>query len=181
MTSFLFNRDNKRAKNRRYRKTLEFLTKSIQPSSKILDIGTANAFSDILTQNGFIVFNTTGEDLDENPNGVNTNEADVATAFEIFEHLLNPLGVLKAIKSKRLIASVPLSLWFAKAYRNKSDRWDQHFHEFEDWQFDWLLEKAGWEIIRREKWTSPVAVIGIRPLLRMVTPRYYIIEAIRKS
>ena len=119
MSSFLFKQDNKRAKNRRYRKTLEFLSKSILPSSKILDIGTANAFSDTLKQNGFIVFNTSGEGLDENPNGVNINEADVATAFEIFEHLLNPLGVLKAIKSKRLIASVPLSLWFAKAYRNK--------------------------------------------------------------
>ena len=43
-------------------------------------------------------------------------------------------------------ASVPLRLWFANAYRNKSDQRDQHFHEFEDWQFDWLLEKAGWKI-----------------------------------
>ena len=39
---------------------------------------------------------------------------------------------------------VPLNLWFASAYRNKTDLWDRHYHEFEDWQFDWLLEKAGW-------------------------------------
>lgn len=70
---------------------------------------------------------------------------------------------------------------FAKAYRSKTDEWDRHIHEFEDWQFDWLLEKAGWEIIRKEKWTSPINKIGIRPILRFITPRYYIVEAVRKE
>jgi hypothetical protein len=26
------------------------------------------------------------------------------------------------------------------AYRSKTDMWDR-YHEFEDWQLDWLLEK----------------------------------------
>jgi hypothetical protein len=125
--------------------------------------------------------NTSGEDLDETTESIKNVQAECATAFEIFEHLLNPLGVLKSIQTDRLVASIPLSLWFAKAYRNKSNRWDQHFHEFEDWQFDWLLEKAGWEIIRREKWTSPTTLNGIRPILRLFTPRYYIVEAVRKK
>ena len=143
----------------------------------MLDIGTPNAFSEIMAQNGYRVTTTTGEDLDNLTESIRNVTADCTTAFEIFEHLLNPLGVLRAIPSDRLIASVPLSLWFAKAYRNKNDRWDQHFHEFEDWQFDWLLEKGGWEIVRREKWTSPILTPGIRPLLRLITPRYYIVEA----
>jgi hypothetical protein len=147
----------------------------------VLDIGTPNVFSEYMKSKGLTVYNTSGEDLDEHPETVSQYKADVATAFEIFEHLLNPLGVLKAIKAPTLIASIPLSLWFAKAYRNKSNRWDQHFHEFEDWQFDWLLEKAGWEVVRREKWTSPVKLNGIRPILRLFTPRYYIVEAKRKS
>ena len=59
------------------------------------------------------------------------------------------------------------------------DPWGRHFHEFEDWQFDWLLEKAGGRVVRSEKWTSPSRVLGFRPLLRRITPRYYAVEAER--
>jgi hypothetical protein len=166
---------------RRYRKTLHFISSSLNAGATILDVGTRNDFSEILIQKGYFVQNTSGEDLDFTPEVVARFETDVALALEILEHLINPLGVLQHIKAKRLIASIPLSLWFARAYRNLDDRWDQHFHEFEDWQFDWLLEKAGWEIVRREKWTSPIAKIGLRPVLRLFTPRYYIVEAVRKQ
>lgn len=152
----------------------------VEGKKTVLDIGTPNTFSEYMKTKGLTVFNTSGEDLDDRPETVGQFNTEVATAFEIFEHLLNPLGVLRSIKAPVLVASIPLSLWFAKAYRNKANRWDQHFHEFEDWQFDWLLEKAGWEVVRREKWTSPVKLNGIRPLLRLVTPRYYIVEARRK-
>ncbi len=163
----------------RYKNTLRFLTHSVRPPLRILDLGTPNPFSKLLVEKGFEVINTRGEDLDGNPGVVSSYNAELVTAFEIFEHLLNPLGVLKTLPSNRLMATVPLSLWFAKAYRNKTDPWDRHFHEFEDWQFDWLLEKSGWQIIRREKWTSPVSALGIRPLLRKFTPRYYAVEAVR--
>ena len=68
----------------------------------------------------------------------------------------------------------------AKAYRNYKDPRDCHYHEFEDWQFDWLLEKAGWEIKARKKWTNPTNKIGFRPILRWFTPRYYIVYAEKK-
>jgi hypothetical protein len=87
--------------------------------------------------------------------------------------------VINQIKAKKLVASVPLKLWFASAYRNEIDDRDRHFHEFEDWQFDWLLEKAGWHIKKREKFTNPVKKVGIRPILRRFTPRYYLIYAER--
>ncbi len=38
-----------------------------------------------------------------------------------------------------------------------------------------LLNKAGWEIIKSDKWISPSNKIGIRPLFRKFTPRYYIV------
>jgi hypothetical protein len=88
---------------------------------------------------------------------------------------------LRAIKADKIIASVPLRLWFAPAYRSKTDPWDRHYHEFETWQFNWLLEKAGWEIKDTFSWTNPVKKLGIRPLLRTFTPRYYIVYAERKS
>jgi hypothetical protein len=36
--------------------------------------------------------------------------------------------------------------------------WDRHYHEFEDWQLDWLLEKTGWKIIDSQKWTNPLKI-----------------------
>jgi hypothetical protein len=162
---------------RRYDKTLAFMRASLRPPARLLDIGTPNAFSEQLARAGYSVVNTQGEDLDEQPEVVSGYKTEAATAFEIFEHLLNPLGVLRNIQAPVLFASVPLRLWFVPAYRHPTNRWDQHFHEFEDWQFDWLLEKAGWKIVRSAKWTSPVYKPGIRPLLRLFTPRYYIVEA----
>ena len=165
--------------HRRYNLTLAFLKKHIPNSSKILDLGIKNPFSEIMQDNGFEVFNTKGEDLDFYPQIVNDYNVEVVTAFEIFEHLLSPFSVLKEIKAKKLVATIPLNLWFAKAYQSKTDMWDRHYHEFEDWQFDWLLEKTGWKIIAREKWTSPINKIGFRPILRRYTPRYYAVYAER--
>ncbi|WP_447636039.1 methyltransferase domain-containing protein [Flavobacterium microcysteis] len=162
---------------KRFRHTLDFLNKHINSSEKILDLGVENPFSKIMKENGFQVINTTGEDLDNNQTALQTEQYTVTTAFEIFEHLLNPYAVLQNIKADKLFISIPLRLWFSPAYRSKTDMWDRHYHEFEDWQLDWLLEKTGWKIIDRQKWTNPVKKFGIRPLLRRFTNRYYIVYA----
>ena len=128
---------------------------------------------------GYLVENTKGEDLDEDRSNIITSNTEVVTAFEIFEHLLSPYEVLKSIKANKLIISIPLKLWFARAYRSTTDMRDRHYHEFEDWQLDWLLEKTGLTIKDRQKWTNPVKKIGIRPLLRQFTNRYYIVYAER--
>ncbi|WP_283637226.1 methyltransferase [Aquaticitalea lipolytica] len=165
--------------NKRYKKTIEFLKKHVSENASILDLGVTNPFSEIMKQQGYAVENTKGEDLDIDTSSISNSNAEVVTAFEIFEHLLSPFTVLKSIKSDKLVASVPLKLWFSSAYRSKTDMRDRHYHEFEDWQFDWLLEKAGWKIKAREKWTNPTKKIGVRPILRWFTPRYYIVYAER--
>lgn len=165
---------------RRYRLTRGFLEETLQPNEAILDLGSDNPFSRLLKADGYTVHNT-DIDLDRYPDELTRKPADVVTAFEILEHLLNPLGILQKVPGQRLYASVPMRLWFSKAYRHPDDPWDRHFHEFEPWQFDWLLDHAGWQIIRREKWTNPVRKFGIRPLLRQFTPRWYVVEAIRKE
>ena len=165
--------------NKRYRHTLEFLQEYVPAPASILDLGVRNPFSEIMENAGYSVSNTSGEDLDLDTRAVSSTEAEVVTAFEIFEHLLAPFNVLKEMKAGKLVASIPLRLWFSPAYRSKTDLWDRHFHEFEDWQFDWLLQKSGWEIKARHKWTNPVNRIGLRPLLRRFTPRYYIVYAER--
>ena len=167
--------------HKRYKETLEFLREHIAAPATILDLGVHNPFVDFMEKEGYTVTNTSGEDLDLQTDAVKLSKDEVVTAFEIFEHLLAPFNVLREIKAKKLVASIPLKLWFSPAYRSKTDVWDRHYHEFEDWQFDWLLEKAGWEIKAREKWTNPVKKIGLRPLLRSFTPRYYIVYAEKKE
>lgn len=169
--------------NKRFKHTLDFLNKHITSSETILDLGVENPFSEIMKREGFTVLNTTGEDLDNDQSALQIQQYTVTTAFEIFEHLLNPYTILQNIKSDKLFISIPMRLWFSPAYRSKTDMWDRHYHEFEDWQLDWLLEKTGWKIIDRQKWTNPVKQFGIRPLLRRFTNRYYIVyaEKIRNS
>ena len=161
----------------RYNKTLNFLKKHIQVSSTILDLGVYNPLSRHMQQQGYEVKNTSGEDLDEDQSSLINSKQEVVTAFEILEHLLSPYQVLKSIQAEKLVVSVPLRLWFSPAYRSKNDLWDRHYHEFEDWQLDWLLEKTGWKIIASEKWTNPSSSLGIRTLFRYFTYRYYIVFA----
>ena len=162
---------------KRYKITIDFLKKHLDQSTDILDLGIKNPLSELMITEGFKVKNTKGEDLDEDRSLIETSDAKVVTAFEIFEHLLSPYEVLKSIKAEQLFISVPLKLWFSTAYKSKTDIWDRHYHEFEEWQLDWLLEKTGWKINDRIKWTHPVRKFGLRPLLRLFTNRYYLVYA----
>lgn len=162
---------------KRYQITTDFIKKFVDKNELILDLGIENPLSKMLKNNGYNIINTSGEDLDIDQSAVKETDATVITAFQIFEHLLNPFQLLMSIKANKLVCSVPLSLWFANAYRNSKDIRDNHFHEFEDWQFRLLLQKTGWKIIEEKKFTNPVKKIGLRPLLRLFANRYLIIYA----
>jgi len=163
----------------RFDRTLTFLKATLPPPARILDLGADNNFARIMRDHGYEVLNTDG-DLDDHPEVVHNVDVDAVTAFEILEHLVGPINVLRQITAPRLIATIPLRLWFATAYNNPNDPWDRHFHEFEPWQFDWLLDKSGWDVRQSEKWNSPIRRLGIRPFLRLITPRYYAVDARRK-
>ena len=165
---------------KRYNRTLSILRKIAPKGTKILDIGVVNPFAELMKKEGYLVENTSGQDLDFEFHTLKEFSVELITAFEILEHLVNPMMVLQNVPSDKLLVTIPLRLWFSRAYKNNKDQRDCHYHEFEDWQFDMLLEKAGWEIKYREKWTNPVNKIGIRPLLRYFTPRYYAVYAERK-
>ncbi|MDI1318308.1 methyltransferase [Flavobacterium sp.] len=167
--------------SKRFNLTLAFLKKHITTSETIFDLGVTNPFSKIMEDNGYTVKNTTGEDLDNNQTALQNQTYDVFTGFEIFEHLLNPYTILENVKCDKLLISIPLRLWFSPAYQSKTDTWDRHYHEFEDWQLDWLLEKTGWKIVDRVKFTHPVKKLGFRPLLRYFTPRYYMVYAVKEN
>ena len=170
----------KRPMEERFIKTIKFL-KHTEPNCKtILDLGVENKLGQRLKDEGYTVYNTQGEDLDLNPQSITQYpKTDVVTAFQILEHMVSPFPVLRELPANSLVATVPLQLWFAKPYRNVKDKFDMHYHEFTDWQFDMLLEKAGWKITHKEKWMGPVGKIGIRPMLRRLYPRFYAVRAER--
>ena len=181
MTTNAYLKPNQELLNR-YSKTLDFIQKqNLDIKQPILDLGTENPFNELLKKKGFTIYNSGKVDLDLNPKAVKDFNVEVVTALEILEHLVSPFPLLQNLPGKKLIATVPLNLWFAGAYKNPNDSWDRHYHEFEDWQFDWLLEKSGWKIIHSEKWKAPSKKIGIRPFLRKVTPRYYAVYAEREK
>lgn len=163
--------------SKRFEHTLEFVGQYLTSSDVILDLGVVNPLSKLLEKQGYEIYNTEGEDLDLDFTALQNDQYTVLTAFEIFEHLLNPFGVLQNCRAKKLLISVPLRLWFSTAYRSKTDARDRHYHEFEAWQLDWLIEKSGYRIIARKKWAHPVKKLGFRPILRWFTPRYYMIYA----
>jgi len=164
-----------KAKQKRFERTLNFVAKHLKKDEIIIDLGETNELSDFLRmKGGYKIINTGGEDLDVNYSAV--SEYSSITAFEIFEHMFAPFNLLNSSKG-RLIASVPLKLWFAREYWNYNDKHDCHYHEFSVRQFNHLLERTGWNIKDFEIWKSYDKSWGIRPLLRRIYPRYYIIYA----
>ena len=156
------------------------MLKSVCPApSVIYDLGVENPFSEIMKKNNYKVYNSDGQDFDIDFNVNIPDDVEMVTGFEILEHLVSPYPLLSALKPNKLFVTVPLSLWFSKAYKSKNDPRDRHFHEFEEWQFDWLLEKAGWKVIKKEKWTNPSFKLGLRPMLRNFHNRYYAVYAER--
>ncbi len=165
-----------KTKRDRYDRSLNFLQKHVPEKAYILDLGTPNPLSAEMKAKGYHVENTSGVNLDIEYEEYANKIVDAVTAFEIFEHMLAPFNILRQIKAPRLIASIPLKLWFAQAYWNEEDDWDKHYHEFEVKQFDFLLEKSGWVIKDKEIWKSYSPYkLGIRPFLRRLYPRYYLV------
>ena len=161
---------------KRHFKTISFLKKHLNKNDLILDLGSKNELSGKISSLDYNITNTKGENLDDDYLKYCNKKYDCITAFEIFEHMLSPYNILKNIKSDKLIASVPLKLWFASAYWNKKDDFDKHYHEFEIKQFNFLLRQTNWKIMDYQLWTSPDPFkIGIRPILRYFYNRYYIV------
>jgi len=166
---------------KRFIKTLDFMNGLNLKSSNILNLGPTNPMTDLLVENGFKVTNTgSNQDLDLDFDIVKDEKFDTVIGFEILEHLVSPFPLLKAISAKKLVISVPLSLWFASAYWSETDPYDRHYHEFEPRQLKMLLDKSGWKIVKEEKHINGSFKLGIRPILRMVTPRHYFVYCERK-
>jgi len=99
---------------KRFNITLRFLQNHIEKDKLILDLGVENPLSSLIRDNGYRVENTSGEDLDIDRSKIINSNAEVVTAFEVFEHLLDPYNVLKDIKAKKTSCKCPIKIMVRK-------------------------------------------------------------------
>jgi len=154
------------AARRRFQATLGAIDSLQAP---VLDLGPPNALARELQRRfGVAIENTGTYDLDRERLGdLRPGPYATITSFEVLEHLMNPLFVLDGSRDILrpdgvLLLSVP---------RRNSWEWlfgkcAEHFHEFAPDELRWLLDKAGFEVLRWEEHGTSELGPGIRPLLR---------------
>ena len=144
---------------RRYQHTLRFINKL---DGDVLDCGERNPITDLIEKRFEARIANTVGDLDILPI---TGKYDYILAFEIIEHLMNPLWFLlqtnQALKPNGTVyLSTPINkpkfLW----------RHD-HFHEFDEFRLESLIDRAGFEILRKERQRF-YKITGVRPIIRVL-------------
>lgn len=165
-------RDKFSSNESRFKQTVAFIGNI---SGIALDIGERNNLSKYIEERLKIFIINTKSDLDYTI----TPEIDASTfdfifCFEVIEHLLNPRlffdNLYKIVnKNTRIFLSYP-----------SRPKWlwnnDEHFHEYDKLRFNYLLEKTGFEIIRKKNIYVKRKPFGIRPLLRNFIPQTVIYE-----
>ena len=156
----------------RWEKTKTFLKKYDAVSG--LDIGDRTPFTKQLEDHYNCLFDNTIIDLDE---GQLIGEYDVITAFEIIEHLFNPLHLLTEISS---ILKKGGKFYLSTPKGKPHFLWSEdHFHEMNEKSLLALIERAGFRVIRKDEIRiHPLSFYftGIRPLFRFIFERHWLME-----
>lgn len=165
----------------RWEKSLAFVAASEAiplPAQAGLDIGDRTPATAMLEAHFGCRFDTTSVDLDTEPLNVATRYP-VVTAFEVIEHLYNPLYLLLQIRaaldpapSSRLFLSTP-------AWKPGFLQSPDHFHEMPRRSLEALLSRSGFEVVRSAEFgiRSPLFCLrGVRPLLRCIFEKIRIYE-----
>jgi hypothetical protein len=170
----------------RWEKSLAFVRASgalSLPAAAGLDIGDHTSVTTMLESYFGCRFSNTTVDLDtgllDADSGVAGRRYPVVTAFEVIEHLFNPLHLLLEIRkvldpapSSRLFLSTPS---WKPGFLQSPD----HFHEMPRRSLDALLSRAGFDVVRSAEFgvRSPLFCLkGVRPLLRCFFEKIRIFE-----
>lgn len=155
-----------RAARRRFAVTLGAI-ESLEPP--VLDLGPANALAREMGRRWNVDIAPTGaHDLDREPiASFQPGPFATITAFEILEHLLNPLFVLDGCHE----VLRPDGILYLTVPRRNGCEWifgksPEHFHEFATDELRWVLEKAGFRIESLSTANTSEMSFGVRPLLR---------------
>jgi SAM-dependent methyltransferase len=156
-----------RGARRRFAVTLRQLVSPLpQP---VLDLGPANALArEIERRHAVRVEHTGSHDLDrERLTDIAPGPYGTITAFEILEHVMNPLLVLDGCRE----VLRPDGVLYLSVPRRNPHEWlfgksPEHFHEFAPDELRWLLDKAGFDVAHFEMASTSVLAPGVRPVLR---------------
>jgi hypothetical protein len=151
---------------RRFAATLAFVRDLPAP---VLDLGPPNALARAVEARFAAGIEHTGaHDLDREPlRGFRPGPWGAITAFEILEHVLNPLFVLDGCRD----VLRPDGVLYVTVPRRHPHEWlfgksPEHFHEFAPDELRWVIDKAGFAIARLEIANTSEMAFGVRPLLR---------------
>ena len=162
----------------RWSNTIRFLSRSSSAGSicsKGLDLGDRTPFTTLLEQFFGCPFENTIADLDLEPL---EGSFDVVTAFEVLEHLYNPLHAL--LEVKRLMNDDRARLFISMPLRKPGFLASpEHFHEMSRQSAVSLFRRAGFRVVRSDEFRiRPLLfyLTGIKPLLRLLFEKVQIYE-----
>lgn len=166
---------NARTTQKRWKITMKFLAEFPDAKSG-LDLGDRTSFTEELESFFDCPFTNSTIDLDI---GSIEEKHDIITAFEVIEHLFNPLHCLLEVRNSlnpngRLYLSTPKS-------KPKFLSSPEHFHEMTERSLEALFKRAKFKVARKISFSvhsSWFYLTGIRPLLRSVFDRHWLFELI---
>jgi hypothetical protein len=154
---------------KRMKIVLEFMGKIRFP---ILDVGDKNGFGKEISRRSGCTYplNTSGDlDGEFGIAGCVSPFFNTVWIFEVIEHLMNPLSFLTKIKE---YCRSETKIFVTYPQRKIPFFWTpNHFHEMDERRFKYLVESAGYEIVKHKKkilyrkWSSYFK--GIRPFCRL--------------
>lgn len=163
----------------RWEKSIDFVRGSqtaVNPAVSGLDIGDRTPMTALLESHFGCRFDTTTVDLDT---GQLSGSYPIVTAFEVLEHLYNPLHLLLEVRkvldpgpSSRLFVSTP-------AWKPGFLQSPDHFHEMSRRSLESLFSRADFEVVRSEEFSIRpfrFCMTGVRPFLRCIFEKIMIHE-----
>ena len=163
----------------RWERSVAFLRGSAMAGRQLptgLDIGDRTPMTGMLESLFACRFDTTSIDLDTE---CLEGSYPVVAAFEVLEHLYNPLHLL--LEARKVLAPGPDSRLFVStpAWKPLLLQSPDHFHEMPRRSLESLFDRAGFTVVRRREFRIRpygFCLTGIRPLLRCIFEKIRIYE-----